>query len=330
MKLLITGGAGYIGSHVVRMLVERGVDVVVFDNLVAGHRQAIHPNATFVQGDLLKEDDLRALFKAHTFDGIMHFASHIQVGESMRDPFKYLEDNIIAVMYLLKHAVDAGVRRFILSSTANLYDDPQTVPITEDEELIPGSIYGETKFVAERLLGWMDRLYGLKYCCLRYFNASGAHPTGEIGEAHDPETHLIPIVLQVALGQREQMSIFGDDYDTPDGTAVRDYIHVMDLAEAHLLAFQAIAEGESRVYNVGTGTGYSVKQVIETAREVTGHAIPAVVAPRRDGDLPELVADSSRIQHELGWKPQYTDLKSIIETAWAWHNSHPHGYEETV
>jgi len=328
MKVLVTGGAGYIGSHVVQMLIEKGYDVTVFDNLSAGHRQAVHEDAKLVVGDLLKESDLEALFASNEFEGVMHFASHIMVGESMQDPFKYLHDNVVGMMNLLKYVTAHGVKRFILSSTANLFDNPKVVPINEDAELIPGSVYGETKYMGERMLMWMDRVYGLKYCALRYFNASGAHPDGHIGEAHDPETHLIPLVLQVALGQRENIKIFGEDYETPDGTAIRDYIHVLDLAEAHILALEALGEGDSRVYNLGIGKGYSVLEVIETARKVTGHPIPAVSAPRRAGDLPILVADSSRISGELGWEPSYASLEENIADAWKWHQRHPKGYTE--
>jgi UDP-glucose 4-epimerase len=330
MRVLVTGGAGYIGSHVVRALIEGGHDVTVFDNLSAGHRAAVHEAARLVVGDLLVEADIQRAFDGAPYDGVMHFASHIQVGESMKQPFKYFRDNVFAITYLLEQAVAAGVRRFILSSTANLYDNPQTIPITEDEQVSPGSVYGETKQSAERLLYWMDEIYGMKSACLRYFNASGAHPSGEIGEDHDPETHLIPLVLQVALGQREHISIFGTDYPTPDGTAVRDYVHVLDLADAHIKALEALADGQSRVYNLGSGNGYSVREVIETARRVTGHAIPAAEAPRRAGDLPALVADSTKIRSELGWEPAYDSLEAIIETAWRWHKSHPHGYEETT
>lgn len=328
MKVLVTGGAGYIGSHVVELLVARGYEVVVFDNLCAGHRAAVHSAAEFVEGDLLDAAALNALFAAHRFDGILHFASHILVGESMQDPFKYLRDNNYAVINILEQATRHSVGRFILSSTANLYDAPGRIPIDEDEPLIPGSVYGETKYFAERLLGWMERIYGLKYCALRYFNACGAHPGGHIGEDHKPESHLIPIILQVALGQREQLMIYGSDYDTPDGTCIRDYVHVMDLAAAHILALEALADGRSRVYNLGSGSGYSVLEVLETARAVTGREIPAVFGPRRAGDLPRLVADSTRISRELGWEAQYDDLRVIIESAWKWHSSHPNGYND--
>lgn len=328
MKVLVTGGAGYIGSHVVEMLIENGYEVVVYDNLSAGHREAVHKDATLFVGDLMDTAQLASFFDQHApFDGVFHFASHIQVGESMQKPFKYLRDNIVGVMNLLEQVTQHGIKRFILSSTANLYDEPETIPINEEEPLIPGSVYGETKFVAERFLMWMDRVYGLKYCCLRYFNASGAHPNGHIGEAHDPETHLIPLVLQVAMGTREKISIFGTDYDTPDGTAIRDYIHVIDLAEAHLLAFDALKEGDSRVYNIGTGTGFSVQEVIQACRDVTGHSIPAEESPRRAGDLPSLVADSSKIKRELGWSPEFDNLHKIVESAWRWHNTHPKGYD---
>lgn len=326
MTILVSGGAGYIGSHVVEMLIERGYPVVVFDNLVAGHRAAVHKDALFVQGDLLNRDDLAALFQQHKFDGILHFASHILVGESMQNPFKYFHDNVLAMMNLLEFATGAGVKRFILSSTAALFDEPERIPIDESETVIPGSVYGETKFWGERLLLWMDRIYGMKYCCLRYFNACGAHPDGHIGEDHEPESHLIPLVLKVALGQRDHLTIYGTDYDTPDGTCIRDYVHVLDLATAHILALEALQEGESRVYNLGSGTGYSVREVIETARKVTGHPIPVVEGARRAGDLPALVADSTRIKKELGWSPEFDRLHTIIETAWNWHKNHPNGY----
>ncbi len=326
MKVLVTGGAGYIGSHVVQLLVERGYEVVVFDNLIAGHRAAVHPSAQFVLGDLLNKADLQALFAAHTFEGVFHFASHIMVGESMEKPFKYFHDNVLGMINLLEFVAAAGSKRFILSSTAALFDEPERVPISEDEQLAPGSVYGETKFMGERLLMWMDKIYGIKSCCLRYFNACGAHPQGHIGEDHHPESHLIPLVLQVAQGKRQTISVFGNDYPTADGTCIRDYVHVMDLAAAHVLALQALAEGNSRAYNLGSGTGYSVLEVIEAARRVTGHAIPVEYVPRRAGDLPVLVADSTRIKQELGWEPEYDNLELIIQTAWNWHNHHPNGY----
>ena len=327
MQVLVTGGAGYIGSHVVQILVERGYDVVVFDNLSTGNRQAVHPDAKLVRGDLHDVAALNRVFADHQFGGILHFASRILVGESMRQPFLYLRDNLYTIVNVLECASQHAVKRFILSSTANLFDHPARLPIAEDEALMPGSVYGETKYMAERLLAWMDRLYGIKFCCLRYFNACGAHPDGHIGEAHEPETHLIPLVLQVALGQRAAIDIFGSDYATPDGTCVRDYVHVLDLARAHILALEALRDGASRVYNLGSGSGYSVRQVIESARKVTGQSIPVKEAPRRAGDLPVLVADSDKIGRELGWQTQYKSLGAIIETAWNWHRRHPRGYE---
>lgn len=327
MKVLVTGGAGYIGSHVVQLLAERDYHVVVFDNLSKGNRGAVHPDATLIVGDLHDRAALAAAFKAHRIEGILHFASQIQVSESMRKPFNYLRDNLYTFINLLECASQHGVKRFILSSTANLYDQPIHIPIDESAALIPGSIYGETKYMAERLLAWMDRLYGIKYCCLRYFNACGAHPDGHIGEAHDPESHLIPLLLQVALGQRAAIEIYGADYDTPDGTCIRDYVHVLDLARAHILALEALANGESRVYNLGSGSGYSVREVIDAARKVTGRPIPTIDAPRRPGDLPVLVADSEKIGRELGWETDYNNLEAIIQTAWDWHRRHPAGYE---
>lgn len=326
MKILVPGGAGYIGSIVVEELVKQGEQVVVFDNLYFGHREAIHPSAAFVEGDLADRAAVKALFDAHGFEAVMHFASHTLVGESMEQPFKYLGENVTNGLNLLQEAVAHGVRKFILSSTANLFDDPQRMPIDETERIVPGSPYGESKNILERMLHWLDRIYGFRYAALRYFNAAGASPTGERGEDHEPETHLIPRVLQVALGQRDSITIFGDDYPTHDGTCVRDYIHVTDLAQVHILALKALDKG-SRTYNLGNGQGFTVKEVVETAREVTGHPIPAVAGPRRRGDPAVLIASSEKIKRELGWQPQFPDLRTIIETAWKWHSTHPNGYE---
>ena len=323
MKILVTGGAGYIGSITVERLIKAGDSVVVFDNLYQGHRDAVHPDAVFVNGDLADRTAVDAVMAEHKPDGIMHFASYTLVGESVEKPFLYLRDNITNGLNLIESAVEHGVRRFILSSTANLFDDPERMPIDENERIVPGSPYGESKYILERYLYWMDRLYDFRYACLRYFNACGA--TEERGEDHDPETHLIPLVLEVALGQRQKITIFGDDYDTPDGTCVRDYIHVIDLAEAHIRAMRAL-DGGSRKYNLGNGRGYSIKQVIETAREVTGHPIPAEIGPRRPGDPDILIASSETINHDLDWKPQYPELRDIIKMAWRWHVAHPHGY----
>ncbi|HTQ39609.1 MAG TPA: UDP-glucose 4-epimerase GalE [Pirellulales bacterium] len=323
MAIFVTGGAGYIGSVVVEQLVAKGEQVVVFDNLYQGHREAVHPRATFVQGDLSNRSAIDDALKRHQPHTVMHFASHTLVGESMKQPFQYLGENITNGLNLLQSMQQHGVRKFILSSTANLFDAPRKMPIDEEEQLVPGSPYGESKFILERMLYWLDKIHGLRYAALRYFNAAGA--TAERGENHHPELHLIPIVLQVALGQRDSVTIFGDDYPTPDGTCVRDYIHVADLAEAHILAMQAIDQ-KSRLYNLGNGKGFSIKQVIEAARKITGHAIPFQNGPRRPGDPAVLIASSERIRKELHWQPKYPDLHSIIESAWNWHKKHPQGY----
>jgi UDP-glucose 4-epimerase len=323
MRILITGGAGYIGSVVAAELLAAGHEVVVFDNLSMGHRAAVPASAVFVEGDLADRAAIDRVFGDHSIDGVMHFASHTLVGESMHKPFLYLGRNIVNGLNLLESMAEHGVKRFILSSTANLFDRPRRMPIDEAEDLVPGSPYGESKNILERMLAWLDRTIGLRYAALRYFNAAGCTP--ERGEDHAPETHLIPLVLSVALGQREKVTIFGDDYPTPDGTCVRDYIHIVDLAQAHILALESLDRG-SAVYNLGNGEGFSVKQVIETARNITGHAIPAVVGPRRDGDPATLVASSEKIRRELGWKPRYSSLREIVESAWQWHRSHPKGY----
>lgn len=327
MKILVTGGAGYIGSTTAAELIQAGHEVVVFDNLYQGHRDAVPAQAAFVEGDLADRNAIADLFaQHHDIDGIMHFASYTLVGESMQKPLLYLRDNLANAANLLEQATAHGVTRFILSSTANLFDDPQQMPITEHERIVPGSPYGESKFFIERLLHWFARIYGLRYACLRYFNAAGDTP--ERGEDHDPETHLIPLVLQVALGQREHITVFGDDYPTRDGTCVRDYIHVVDLAQAHILAMESLDRLGTRAYNLGNGTGFTVLEVIETARRVTGHPIPHVIGPRRPGDPATLVASSESIQRELGWKPRYPDLESILSSAWEWHRNHPHGYPD--
>jgi len=327
MNILVTGGAGYIGSIVTEELIKQGDAVVVFDNLCQGHRAAVHPGAAFVEGDLTDRAAVQGVFDAHDVEAVMHFASHTLVGESMEQPFLYIGDNVTNGLNLLREAVAHGVRRFILSSTANLFDAPQRIPIDEEERIVPGSPYGESKYILERVLHWLDRIHGFRYAALRYFNAAGASPIGERGEDHHPETHLIPLVLQVALGQRERIVIFGDDYPTRDGTCVRDYVHVTDLAQAHILALRAL-DGGSRTYNLGNGQGFTVKEVIETCRRVTDHPIPAEVGARRPGDPATLIAGSDRIRRELGWEPRYPELHTIVEHAWAWHRTHPHGYED--
>jgi len=327
MNILVTGGAGYIGSIVTEELVARGDSVVVYDNLFYGHRAAVHPDAAFVEGDLADRAAVKRVFDRFEIEAVMHFASYTLVGESMLRPFRYLGDNVRTALNLLEEAVDHGVRRFILSSTANLFDDPLHMPIDEQERIVPGSPYGESKHILERMLAWLDRLCGLRYAALRYFNAAGASPSGERGEDHSPETHLIPLILQVALSHKDAITIFGDDYPTRDGTCVRDYVHVADLAQAHILALEAL-NGSSRTYNLGNGQGFTVREIIQTCREVTGHPIPARVGSRRAGDPAVLVASSDKIRAELGWEPRYPDLRTIIQHAWRWHHSHPFGYED--
>jgi UDP-glucose 4-epimerase len=326
MRVLVTGGAGYIGSEAVAQLCGAGHEVTVLDSLFQGHRAAVDPRAELVEADLADRAALQRTFAARRPEAVMHFASQTLVGESMEKPFLHLGDNVRNGINLLEAAAEHGTGRFILSSTANLFGLPDREPIDETSRIDPGSPYGESKFILERMLRWMDDRFAMRYAALRYFNAAGA-ASPERGEDHDPETHLIPLVLQVALGQRESVTIYGDDYDTPDGTCVRDYIHVVDLADAHIRALNALDSG-SRTYNLGNGQGYSVREVIEVAREVTGHAIPAVVGPRRPGDPATLVAASDRIRAELGWAPRYGDLRAIIRSAWEWHRLHPRGYAD--
>ena len=325
MKILVTGGAGYIGSAAVEQLVAAGESVIVFDNLSTGHRAAVHPAAVFVKGDLCNGAEIDGALRDHRPDAVMHFAAKSLVGESMERPFLYLGDNVRNGLNLFESMVEHGVKRFILSSTANLFDQPERIPIDETERIIPGSPYGESKFILERILHWLDRIHGVRFAALRYFNAAGATPTR--GEDHRPELHLIPIVLQVALGQRQKVTIFGGDYPTRDGTCARDYIHVLDLAQAHILALNALDHG-SRFYNLGNGEGFTVKEVIETAREITGRTIHADIGPRRAGDPAVLVAASDKIRKQLGWVSRFPRLHEIIESAWRWHKANPDGYKD--
>ncbi|MBS0663117.1 MAG: UDP-glucose 4-epimerase GalE [Verrucomicrobia bacterium] len=323
MKLIVTGGAGYIGSVATEVLVRQGHSVLVFDNLQQGHEAAIEPGARFVRGDLRESGAIAQAIREFEPDAVMHFAANSLVGDSMRDPFAYLGDNVVAALNLLR-AMDAhGVRRIILSSTANLFADPLKVPITEDERIIPGSPYGESKGIIERTLYWLSVTRGFRYACLRYFNAAGATETH--GEDHNPELHLIPLILKVALGQRDKIAVFGTDYPTPDGTCIRDYIHVEDLIDAHLRALQALDRGNC-IYNLGNGTGFSVRQVIAAAEQITGRKIACDVAPRRPGDPAVLIAGSERIRQELQWRPKHTSIETIVGSAWAWHSRFPHGY----
>ncbi len=317
MHVLVVGGAGYIGSHMVKLLGQRGFQVTVLDNLCAGHRDAVQ-GARFVLGDLGERDLLNTLFQAEHFDGVMHFASHIQVGESVREPAKYYLNNVFKTQYLLDAMVAHRVKCFIFSSTAAIFGEPLRVPIDEDHPKQPINPYGRGKWMVEQMLQDYDLAYGLKAVCLRYFNAAGADPEGKLGERHDPETHLIPLVLRAATSQRP-VTVFGTDYDTPDGTCIRDYIHVNDLGEAHLLALQRLWDGVgSAAYNLGNGNGFSVREVIDTARKVTGCEIPVVYGERRPGDPARLVADAHRARADLGWTPRYADLATIIAHAWQW------------
>ena len=324
MKVFVTGGAGYIGSHVVRLLVEAGHRVRVYDNLSEGHAAAV-PAETLFRGDLMDDVQL-ASGLAGGWDCVMHFAASCAVAESMENPEKYYTNNVVASLRLASAMRKAGIGRIVFSSSAATYGNPVKAPIPEDHPTLPINAYGQTKLDFEVALGYYAAAYGLGYAALRYFNAAGAAPDAKIGEDHKPEMHLVPVVLQVALGQREAVSLFGTDYPTPDGTCIRDYIHVYDLAQAHILAMQAIQPGKGLTFNLGNGAGYSVLDVIQAARRVTGHAIPVKEGPRRAGDPPSLVASSERIIRDLGWKPQYPAIETIIETAWCWHKSHPDGY----
>jgi len=323
---LIVGGAGYIGSHVVKHLLRQGGGVVVLDNLSTGHCQSVS-EGEFIQGDLADRDLLGQIFSERKIDCVMHFAAFSLVGESMEQPLTYYDNNTANTTHLLMAMKDHGVNRFLLSSTAAVYGEPNNLPILETDPTEPTNPYGRSKLFIEKILEDCDAAYGLKYSSLRYFNAAGADKSGEIGEDHSPETHLIPLILQVALGQREYIEIYGTDWDTPDGTCIRDYIHVTDLAEAHILAAERLMNGtESKVYNLGCQTGYSVREVIDIARNVTGHPIPAREVGKRPGDPARLVASSEKIKAELGWFPRFDDPEKMITTAWKWHKSHPHGF----
>lgn len=325
MDILVAGGAGYIGSIVAVELIARGHQVIIYDNLGKGHRSAVPKEATFTQGDLNNVDTLKHVFHQHSVEAVLQFAALIEAGESMEKPGVYFQNNVLGSLNLIDAAVAHGVKKFVLSSTAMVYRPKTNGLLSEGDPLDPPNVYGESKLMVEKILAWYEIVHDLRYASLRYFNAAGA--TKERGEDHRPESHLIPRVLKVALGGRPAIEIYGTDYPTPDGTAVRDYIHVSDLAEAHILALEAL-KGKSLIYNVGTGRGHSVRQVIEVARKVTGHPIPAVERPRRPGDMVQVVASPEKIQRELGWEPRFTNLEEIVENAWRWHKSHPHGYPD--
>jgi len=325
VKILVTGGAGYVGSHAARLLDRAGHEVWIYDNLSRGHRAAVLPGR-LIEGELADTVKLVDIMRAKGIEAVMHFAAFALVGESVEDPSLYYRNNVLGSLSLLDAMNTAGVRKIVFSSTTATYGDPERVPISEDEKQLPINPYGFTKLAIEHALADYAVAYDFGYAALRYFNAAGASPDGDLGEDHDPESHLIPIVLQVALGQREHITVFGDDYPTPDGTCIRDYVHIDDLGSAHLSALERLTPGEGIQLNLGTGKGNSVREVIDACRRVTGHAIPEVMGQRRPGDPPELVADSRRAKAELDWQPQYTDIESIVETAWRWHSSHPKGY----
>ncbi len=328
MSILVCGGAGYIGSHMVTELLEQGKDVIILDNLEKGHRSALLGGKLYV-GDLRDKSILNKVFSENNIEAVIDFAAYSLVGESMENPLKYFNNNVHGTISLLEAMKDYRVKYIVFSSTAATYGEPENIPIEEGDKTLPTNAYGESKLLVEKILKWCDSAYGIKHTILRYFNAAGAHINGKIGEDHSPESHLIPLILQVAQGKREKIMIFGDDYKTEDGTCVRDYIHVSDLALAHSLALQRLMRGEkSAIYNLGNGTGFSVKEVIEVTRKVTGHPIPAQVVERRAGDPAILIASSQKAINELGWNPKFNSLEVIIETAWKWHKSHLEGYKE--
>lgn len=325
MKVLVTGGAGYIGSVLVERLMKHGHEPVVYDNLSKGHRDAVAPEAAFIQADLHDDDALIRSLAEHKIEAVIHMAADSLVGESMADPLKYFGNNTGGAMSLVGAMLKNGVKKIVLSSTAATYGSPETMPITEETLQNPTNPYGESKLMIEKILRWCDEAYGLRYVSLRYFNAAGA--TMRCGEDHQPETHLIPNVLRVAAGQAPHVNVFGEDYPTPDGTCIRDYIHVIDLADAHILALN-VMERRSEVYNLGYGSGYSVAEVVEMAKQITGRRIPTEAAPRREGDPPVLIASPDKIMRDLGWNPRHSELDRIIESAWRWHQAHPEGYKD--
>jgi len=329
MAILVLGGAGYIGSHMVDTLLTEGRDVVVVDNLLTGHREAVPAGVPFYEVDIRDKDAMREVFKQEKVDQVVHFAASSIVPESMSDPLKYFDNNTAGMIALLEVMLEFDVKQIVFSSTAATYGIPEENPIKETTPQKPINPYGESKLQMEHIMKWSDEAYGLKWVALRYFNVAGAKADGSIGEDHPVETHLVPIILQTALGQREKIMMFGDDYNTPDGFNVRDYVHVMDLAKAHVLALDYLAKGnESNQFNLGSANGFSVKQMVEAAREATGEAIPAEVGPRRAGDPDSLVASSAKAREVLGWAPQYDDVREIIKTAWTWHQTHPNGYTQ--
>lgn len=330
MATLVLGGAGYIGSHTVDRLIEKGEKTIVVDSLVTGHRQAVNKDAKFYQGDIADKDFMRQVFKENSdIDAVIHFAAYSLVAESMKKPLKYFDNNTAGMVKLLEVMNEFSIDKIVFSSTAATYGIPEEVPIKETTPQNPINPYGESKLMMEKIIRWADEAYGIKFVPLRYFNVAGAKPDGSIGEDHMPETHLLPIVLQVAMGKRDKLQIFGDDYNTPDGTNIRDYVHPLDLADAHILAVDYLKAGNpSTAFNLGSSTGFSNREILEAARKVTNKEIPAEIAPRRGGDPDVLVASSTKAREVLGWKPQFDNISKIIETAWKWHTLHPEGYQD--
>ena len=327
MSILVLGGAGYIGSHAVYQLIDQQHEVVVVDNLQTGHRKAVHPKAKFYEGDIRNREFLRGVFEKENIDAVIHFAANSLVGESMEDPLKYFDNNVYGTQVLLEMMREFNVKYIVFSSTAATYGEPEVVPIDEEMPTNPTNTYGETKLTMEKMMKWCEKAFDLKYVSLRYFNVAGARESGEIGEDHSPETHLIPVVLEAALGKRTAITVFGNDYDTEDGTCIRDYVHVEDLIDAHILALRYLQNGgNSDLFNLGSSKGFSVKEIIEAARKVTDIDIPAVTGERRAGDPSKLIASASKAMQILGWNPQRTMIDKIIKDAWNWHSHHPNGY----
>ena len=329
MAILVCGGAGYIGSHTVHQLINQNENVVIVDNLQTGHRGAINPAAKFYEGDIRNPDILNKIFSENKIEAVIHFAANSLVGESMTNPLKYFNNNVYGMQILLESMVKHGVDKIVFSSTAATYGEPEKIPIEENDKTLPTNPYGETKLTMEKIMKWVSRANGINFVSLRYFNAAGAVLDGSLGEDHHPESHLIPLILQVPLGKRDHITIFGDDYPTPDGTCLRDYIHVIDLADAHILALNYLREGgESNIFNLGNGQGFSVKEMILAAEKVTEQKIKTEIGARRAGDPAQLIASSDKAKKVLKWEPKFADVEKIIATAWNWHKNHPNGYED--
>ena len=328
MSVLVCGGAGYIGSHTSHQLIKNGEDVIIIDNLQTGHRDALHKDAKFYEGDIRDRDFLRKVFKENDIEAVIHFAANSLVGVSMENPLSYYDNNVYGTQVLLEMMVEADIKKIVFSSTAAVYGEPKQIPIVESDITNPTNTYGETKLAMEKMMKWTDQAHNMKYVSLRYFNVAGAIEGGYIGEDHQPETHLIPLILQVPLKKREHITVFGEDYDTHDGTCIRDYIHILDLADAHIRALNYLRSGnESNIFNLGSGNGFSVKEMIEAAKEATNEEIKVVIGDRRAGDPAKLVASSAKAKEILGWEPKYEDVKKMIKDAWVWHKNHPNGFE---